>query len=192
MDFTIVEPSQSGVENALFITDVLSKYSLAIPTHDQSASTVAKVLVWECFYKFKFILIRVDVFWLLSSNNFASLMGLKDYAPRPTFHLEMANVNTVITHYITSSVLCLYLKKGIGLHVFPSYSFVIALPHIQRLVNRNYFWTCGQDPRLPIDFLLSIVQKPIACAVHDWVGEHQTRLQTAFNEARGRLQACSK
>uniref|UniRef100_A0A3B4XMP5 Gypsy retrotransposon integrase-like protein 1 n=1 Tax=Seriola lalandi dorsalis TaxID=1841481 RepID=A0A3B4XMP5_SERLL len=52
IDFTTLEPAQNGVENVLVLTDVFSKYTVAIPTRDQRASTVAKVLVSEWFYKF--------------------------------------------------------------------------------------------------------------------------------------------
>ena len=34
------------------MTDVFSKYTLAVPTRDQKASTVAQVLVSEWFFKF--------------------------------------------------------------------------------------------------------------------------------------------
>ncbi|RXN24004.1 Transposon Ty3-I Gag-Pol poly [Labeo rohita] len=52
IDFTLIEPSQNGMANVLVLTDVFSKYTQAVPTRDQRASTVAKVLVNEWFYKF--------------------------------------------------------------------------------------------------------------------------------------------
>ena len=52
MDFTVLEPTHTGVENVLVMTDVFSKYTLAIPTRDQRAATVAQVLVTEWFCKF--------------------------------------------------------------------------------------------------------------------------------------------
>ncbi|KAL2097674.1 hypothetical protein ACEWY4_006881 [Coilia grayii] len=51
VDFTVLEPT-SGVENVLVITDVFSKYSIAVPTRDQRAQTVAQVLISEWFYRF--------------------------------------------------------------------------------------------------------------------------------------------
>lgn len=35
VDFTILEPTHSGLENMLVLTDVFSKYTLAIPIRDQ-------------------------------------------------------------------------------------------------------------------------------------------------------------
>lgn len=52
LDFTVLEPSHSGIENVLVITDIFSKYTLAVPTRDQRAETVAQVLVAEWFCKF--------------------------------------------------------------------------------------------------------------------------------------------
>ena len=51
-DYTTLEPAQNGVENVLVLTDVFSKYTMAVPTRDQHAATVARVLVSEWFYKF--------------------------------------------------------------------------------------------------------------------------------------------
>ncbi|KAI3362576.1 hypothetical protein L3Q82_001611 [Scortum barcoo] len=44
MDFTVLEPSD-GRENVLVLTDVFSKFMVAVPTRDQRAVTVAKALV---------------------------------------------------------------------------------------------------------------------------------------------------
>lgn len=48
----MLEPTRSGLENVLVMTDVFTKYTLAVPTRDQRAETVAQVLVVEWFYKF--------------------------------------------------------------------------------------------------------------------------------------------
>ena len=52
MDFTVLEPCSNGVENVLVLTDVFTKYTLAVPTRDQRATTVAQVLMNEWFFKF--------------------------------------------------------------------------------------------------------------------------------------------
>jgi len=49
MDFTLLEPSRSGLENVLVTTDVFSKYTVAVPTQNQQASTVAQVLLTVFF-----------------------------------------------------------------------------------------------------------------------------------------------
>uniref|UniRef100_A0A3B3Y6Z9 Integrase catalytic domain-containing protein n=1 Tax=Poecilia mexicana TaxID=48701 RepID=A0A3B3Y6Z9_9TELE len=48
MDFLTIEPDQSNTKNVLVITDHFTKYAVAVPTPNQRAKTVAKVL-WENF-----------------------------------------------------------------------------------------------------------------------------------------------
>lgn len=43
IDFSVLEKSQ-GFENVLVLTDVFSKWTIAVPTRDKTAQTVAKVL----------------------------------------------------------------------------------------------------------------------------------------------------
>jgi hypothetical protein len=46
IDFSVLEKAQ-GYENVLVLTDVFSKWTIAVPTRGQTAQTVAKVLVKE-------------------------------------------------------------------------------------------------------------------------------------------------
>ena len=52
VDFTRLEPASDGREDELIITDVFTKFSQAVPTRNQEAVTVAKVLVKEWFQKY--------------------------------------------------------------------------------------------------------------------------------------------
>ena len=52
MDFTVLEPATDRRENVLVMTDVFPKFTYAIPTRDQKATTTAKVLVKVCFFKY--------------------------------------------------------------------------------------------------------------------------------------------
>ncbi|KAI3366993.1 hypothetical protein L3Q82_009626 [Scortum barcoo] len=113
IDFTLLEPSRSGFENVLVMTDVFSKFTVAVPTRDQRASTVAQVLF--CY-------------------------------------------NTT--------------------------------PH-QSTGESPFYLMFGQEPRLPVDFLLGRVQDPTPGMVQDWVVEHQARLQVAFEGAHERLRVAA-
>lgn len=52
VDFTFLEPARDGRDQVLIMTDVFSKFTQAVPTRDQRASTVANVLVREWFYRY--------------------------------------------------------------------------------------------------------------------------------------------
>ena len=50
LDFTKVDPSRTGKENVLVMTDAFSKFSVAVTTPNQRALTVAKTLVDKWFH----------------------------------------------------------------------------------------------------------------------------------------------
>lgn len=49
IDFTLLSRVRNGMESVLVMTDVFSKYMLAVPTLDQNASTMAHALITEWF-----------------------------------------------------------------------------------------------------------------------------------------------
>ena len=52
LDYTVLDKASNGLENALVITDIFSKWVDVVATKDQKASTVARVLVREWFSRF--------------------------------------------------------------------------------------------------------------------------------------------
>ncbi|KAG1955424.1 thy-1 membrane glycoprotein [Pimephales promelas] len=64
-------------------------------------------------------------------------------------------------------------------------------PH-QATGESPFFLMFGQEPRLPVDFLLGRVQDPVGGNVHEWIQEHQTRLQLAFEGATERLRVAAQ
>ncbi|KAJ8400334.1 hypothetical protein AAFF_G00397170 [Aldrovandia affinis] len=137
----------------------------AVATRDQRASTVAKVLVEEWFYRYG-VPTRIHSdqgrnFESALIQQLCAMYGFAKHAPPHTIHKEMVtfSYNTTI-HQSTGE--------------------------------SPYLLMFGQEPQLPIDFLLGRVGEPTEGRVDHWVQEHQRRLQTAFDGARVRLKVAAE
>ncbi|RXN32901.1 Transposon Ty3-I Gag-Pol poly [Labeo rohita] len=195
LDFTVLEPSRSGLENVLVMTDIFTKYTLAVPTRDQRAETVAQVLVVEWFCK-------IGVPGRIHSDqgrNFestliqqlCSLYGVEKSRTTP-YHPagngQCERFNRTLHDLLRTLPLS---KKGDWPLCLPQALFVYNTTPHQATGESPHFLMFGQEPRLPVDFLLGRVQEPLAGSVHRWILEQQDRLQVAFKGARERLGAAA-
>lgn len=191
MDFTLLEPSQNGVENVLVITDVFSKYTVAVPTRDQRAPTVAQVLLKEWFFKF-------GVPDCIHSDLGRSFEGV---LIQQLCHLYGVNKSRTTPYHPAGNGQCERFNRTLHnlLRTLPASrkrDWVSCLPHVLFCYNTTphqgtgespYLLMFGREPRLPIDFLLGRVQDPMPGVVQDRLVEHQARLKVAFGNARERL-----
>ncbi|XP_070176175.1 uncharacterized protein [Littorina saxatilis] len=190
MDFTKLETATDGRENVLVITDVFTKFSLAVPTRNQEAGTVAKVLVQEWFQRYgvperlhsdqgrdfegKVVQALCEMYGINKSRT-------TPYHPRGNGQCERFN-RTLHDLLRTLSV----EKKG---------RWPIHLPELLQAYNSTphastgffpHFLLFGQEPRLPIDHLLGHAGEATAGAT-DWVRQHRLRLQEAHARAKQHL-----
>ena len=192
IDYTTLEPAQNGVENVLVMTDVFSKYTIAVPTRDQRATTVAKVLVSEWFYKFGVpSRLHSDQGRNFESSLIQQLCSLYGIAKSRTtpYHPEgngqCERFNRTLHNVLRTLPVS---RKRDWTSCLPQVLyFYNTTPH-QATGECQFFLMFGQEPRLPLDFLLGRVESPVNGSVHEWVQEHQARLQVAFEGARERLQ----
>lgn len=196
LDFTVLEPSHSGQENVLVMTDIFSKFTVAIPTRDQQAVTVARVLVEEWFYKFGVPgRIHSDQGRNFESGLIQQLCSLYQVGKSRTTAYHPAGNGQCERFNRTMHNLLRTLPTGRKRDWASCLSQVVfcynTTPH-QATGETPYFLMFGQEPRLPVDFLLGRVQEPVAGRVHHWVEEHQARLQVAAEGARERLQAAAQ
>lgn len=52
IDYTLLEKAADDRENVLVLTDVFSKFTIAVPTRNQTIAVTAKVLVREWFMRY--------------------------------------------------------------------------------------------------------------------------------------------
>lgn len=192
MDFTILEPTQRGLENVLVLTDVFRKYTLAVPTRDQRASIVARVLVTEWFAKFGApARIHSDQGRNFESTLIQHLCSLYKIEKSQTTPCHPAGNGQ-----------CKRFNRT--LHDLPTSSkrdWHSCLPQVLHTYNTTlhqstgefpFFLMFGREARLPVDFLLGRVQDPVGGTINDWVQEHQTQLRLAFENVQDKLKGAAQ
>lgn len=156
MDYTTHEPAQNGVENVLVLTDVFSKYTIAVPTRDQRAATVARVLVTEWFYKFAVpARLHSDQGRNFESHLIQQLCNLYGIAKSRTtpYHPEGNGQCERFNRTLHNLLRTLPVSRKRDWHA--------CLPHLLYCYNTTlhqstgespFLLMFGQEPRLPIDF----------------------------------------
>ncbi|XP_048842280.1 uncharacterized protein LOC125715081 [Brienomyrus brachyistius] len=195
IDYTVLEPACNGLENVLVMTDIFSKYTLAIPTRDQRASTVAQVLVSEWFYKFG-VPARIHSdqgrnFESLLIRQLCDLYGIERSHTTP-YHPAGNGQCERFNRTLHNLLRALPVSRKRDWHsCLPQLVYCYNTTPHQATGESPFFLMFGQEPRLPVDFLLGRVQDPGRGCVHEWVKEHQARLQVAVDGARERLRVAA-
>ncbi len=196
IDFTVLEPSRSGIENIMVMTDVFSKYTWGVATRDQRAETVAQVLVSEWFCRLG-VPSRIHSdqgrnFEAVVIQQLCHLYGVEKsrttpYHPAGNGQCERFNrtLHDLLRSLPDS-------QKGDWPSCLPQVLFSYnSTPH-QSTGESPHLLMFGQEPRLPVDFLLGRVQEPEAGCVQRWVLEHQNKLKVAFEGVREQLRTAAE
>lgn len=170
-------------------------YAQAIPTHDQRASTVAEVLVKEWFCRFGVPgCIHSDQGRNFESNlveQLCQMYGIEK--SRTTPYHPAGNGQCERFNRTLHNLLCTLptSRKRDWAYYMPQVIFAYNTTVHQFTGESPFALMFGQDPQLPVDFLLGRIQEPVAGSTHDWVVEHQTRLRHTFEHANKRLGAAA-
>ena len=190
MDFSVLERSSSGYENVLVLTDVFSKWSLAVPTKDQKATTVAQVLVREWFSRYgpplRLHSERGRDFESLIVKRLCEIYGIqksRTCAYRPQGNGQCERLNRTIHDLLRT--LPEDKKRKWPLYLGELMYAYNTTPHA-RTGYTPYFLLFGRDPLLRSDLLLNL-DKSTNVDPDTWVEAHQKRLQEAYKIAQERL-----
>ncbi|KAL7868535.1 hypothetical protein SRHO_G00099190 [Serrasalmus rhombeus] len=165
------------------------------PTRDQRAPTVAQVLLREWFYKLgvpgRIHSDQGRSFESALIQQLCHLYGVErsrttPYHPAGNGQCERFNR----TLYNLLRTLPTSRKQDWASNL-PQVVFCYNTTPHQGTGESPYYLMFGQEPRLPVDFLLGQVQDPVPGQVQDWVIEHQARLKLAFEGARDRLRVAA-
>lgn len=192
IDFTVLDPASDGRENVLVLTDVFSKYTQAIPTKDQRASTVADALVRHWFHLFgPPIRLHSDQGRNFESNLIQQLCKTykiqksrtTPYHPQGNGQCERFNR----TLHDLLRTLPPDQKRRWPRHLSQvTYAYNTTVH--QSTGRSPYFLMFGQEPRLPVDFLLGIGGEELADdTMEEWVQEHHESLEAAYDQVQQRL-----
>lgn len=195
IDFTVLEPTSSGLESVLIMTDVFSKYTVAVPTRDQRASTVARVLLNDWFFKFG-VPSRIHSdqgrsFESALIQQLCCLYGVEKSRTTP-YHPagngQCERFNRTLHNLLRTLPVS---RKHDWASCLPQVIFCYNTTPHQVTGESPFFLMFGREPGLPVDFLLGRVNDPVPGEVQDWVAEHQARLKVAFEGAHDRLLAAA-
>ena len=186
IDFTRLEPASDGRENVLIMTDLFTKFSIAVPTRNQEAQTVAKALTTEWFQRYGVPeRIHSDQGRDFESRLIRELCAMYGVAKSRTtpYHPEgngqCERFNRTLHNLLRT--LPAEQKRRWPQHLAEVVQAYNNTPHASTGFSPHYL-LFGQEPRLPVDDIVGRAT-PAARDTVDWVRQHRLRLLDAHRHA---------
>ena len=194
IDFTLLERASDGRENVLIMTDVFTKFTLAVPTRDQTATTVAKVLVREWFAHYGIPeRIHSDQGRNFESATIKELCRMYGIAKsrtctyNPACNGQCERYNRTLHGLLRS--LPQEHKRQWPLYLPELVHAYNVTPHASTGLSPFYL-LFGREPRLKLDALLppgGAAEGDHPARPSEWINEHRERLEIARRSAEQQL-----
>jgi transposase InsO family protein len=196
MDFTQLEKASDRTENILVMTDVFTKFTVAIPTRDQKAVTVAKTLVNEWFLKFGIPLrLHSDQGRNFESAVIRQLCQLYNISKSRTTAYHPQGNGQCERYNRTMHNLLKTLepdqKKKWPTHL-PELVYIYNATTHSSTGYAPYYLLFGREPQLPVDLVLGRSGEISTGPPEDWVNVHHQRMIKAHQAAIGNLEKAAR
>ena len=189
IDFTLLEPSTDRTENVLVITDIFTKFTVAVPTKDQTAKTTAVVLIKEWFMKYGVPQrIHSDQGRQFESKLIQHLCQLYNITKSRTTPYHPQG-NAQCERFNRTMHNLLRTLSDTQKRSWPKY-----LPELVFAYNSTkhsstgfspFYLMFGRQPYIPVDFLLRT--NMLKNTDSNWLLLHQSRLKEAYRLAQIKL-----
>ena len=192
MDYTLLEKSVDGRENVLVLTYIFTKWTIAVPTKDQAAKTVARTLVQEWFHKYGPPLrLNSDQgrnFEAKVEQELCYIHGItrshsSPYHPKGNAQVERCNRTL---HDLLRSIPPEHKSKWPAYLPQLVWSYNIT-PHASTGYSPFYL-LFGRDPRLSVNLLMEPVPGQDENSIDEWVENHQRSLRRAHSHVKQKLE----
>ena len=187
IDFTLLDQARNGLENVLVMTDVYTKFAVAVPTKNQTAPTTAKTLVREWFLKYGVPeRIHSDQGRNFQSKLVKNLCKLYNVSKSNTTpYYPAGNGMCERFNRTLHNLLCTLepeQKANWPEHLQTVVAYYNATSHSSTGYSPYYFMF-GRHCRLPVDYLLGTLPE----TAEDWVTNHARRLELAREKVQDNM-----
>ena len=199
MDYVTLERSADGYENVLVITDLFTKFSVAVPTRDQKAVTTARAF-WKNFvlcYGFPHR-IHTDQGANFESRLIHELCILYGAEKSRTTPYHPAG-NGQCERFNRTLIGLLRTLEGEKRRRWPDYVHTLVYNYNNTVHSTTGYTPCylmfGREARLPIDVTLNLDRREEQChrgrSLPEWVVDHKEKFDVAYKLARENLEVAA-